>query len=200
MIAALEDKTYRDIDRRAPKQQPPVSSHKPYIGRYYVVQHEASNSLSQITGHNWGLLYNEDHKTWSAWFKKDNREAFAPQTVKRTQKEIEILIDFLFHRFMSARPPWQTKNILATPKGIKSISEDLKLLGKSVVPILLKVCDDHIKNSPLWRDELQEWTKKLLLSLPWDEATHSASRIGEEKINKPDGCDAQDQLEVGDHQ
>ena len=70
-----------------------------------------------------------------------------------------------------------------------SLSEDLKLLGKSVVPILLKVYDDHIKNSPLWRDELQEWTKKLLLSLPWDEATHSASRIGLEKTNKPDAGD-----------
>ncbi len=47
----------------------------------------------------------------------------------------------------------------------------------------------HSPRKTLWRDELQEWTKKLLLSLPWDKATHSASRIGEEKTNNPDAGD-----------
>jgi len=183
LVAALRDQTYRDIDRHLPQVRRP--GHVPYLGRYYSVQHAASESLSDITGHNWGLVYNEDHKTWSAWFTAKRQEGFTPARVARTAQEVEKLVELLFHRYMSARPnPWQRENILATAEGIKSISEDLKPLGKSVVSGLVKVCNEQVEKSVLWREELQRWTKSVLVSLEWDEAVQAVSRIGEEKTDE----------------
>ncbi len=175
LISALKDTTCQDIDRHLPQAIPTPKTHKPYIGKYYSVQHAASQSLSKITGHDWGWVYNEDYKTWLAWFEKANDESFSPRTIERTDKEIRALIEHLFDRYMSARPnPWQPQNDLATFEGIKSISEDLEILGASVASILLQECDTRISRYPVWSKELQAWTKKLLFSLQNNETSQSA--------------------------
>jgi len=85
LVGALKDDTYQDIDRHLP--QVDYAGHKPYMGRYYSVQHAAAKSLTQLTGKDWGLFYVEDHGTWSAWLQSKNPDAFSPSTVVRTDAE-----------------------------------------------------------------------------------------------------------------
>ena len=125
LVGALQDDTCEDIDRHLPEQVRP--GHKPYIGCYFSVQHAAAESLTKLTGKDWGLLYNEDYRTWSAWLRSDHPETFSPGTVNRTNPETAKLIGYMFHRYMSARPnPWQPQNALATAAGVRSLATDLR--------------------------------------------------------------------------
>jgi len=180
LIAALNDPTSQYVERKQPQHKPSGDSkHKPRIGKCYCVRHAAALSLTQVTGHDWGLVYNEDPKTWSSWLESGDRDSFSPNSVERSEKDKKALVEFLFHRYMSACPaPDQSPNALATPEGIDSIAKGLEPLGKSIVPVLVEKCDAIVADSPVWRDELRKWTIKILSSLPWDEAAQSAKSMG----------------------
>ena len=176
LAEALKDETYENIDRHMPQQY--YQGHKPYIGRYYTVKEEASKSLSAITGKNWGLLFNDDYAAWSAWFASEDQDTFSPATLKRSDKDIAKLIEYMFHRYMSARPnPWQPQNILEEKEGIAGLSRDLKALGEKVVPLIIKEYQARITETPLWRKELMQWTKQLLISLDWKDSKKLAEKL-----------------------
>ena len=176
LVDALQDETIQAIDRHM--QQAPSATHKPYIGRYYSVQHAAAQSLTALTGKDWGLLYNEAYNTWSSWLHSDHPDTFTPAVVPRSDKEVTKLVEYIFHRRMSGRPnPWQPQNILEKAEGIRSLSTDLKQLGPRVVPLTVEEYHARIKETPLWKDELRLWTRDLLLNLDWKEAKEAAESL-----------------------
>jgi HEAT repeats len=176
LVEALQDQTFELIDRHL--RQRPSATHKPYVGRYYSVQHAAAQSLTELTGKSWGLLYNEDYKTWSSWLRSDRRGTFSPASLRRSDKEVAKLVEYMFHRRMSGRPnPWQPQNILQQAEGIRSLSTDLTRLGPRVVPLTIAEYKVRIKETPLWKDELRQWTRDLLLSLDWKEARAAAESL-----------------------
>src|SRR6266446_1749375 len=128
LVDALQDESFQNIDRNEP--QLVGTTHNPCIGRYYLVQHSASRSLTALTGKDWGHLYNEDYKTWSSWLRSEDRDKFTPAVVPRSDDETAKLVEYVFHRYMSARPnAWQPQNILAGESGVRSVAADLKQLG-----------------------------------------------------------------------
>lgn len=174
LVKALKDETYWDVDRKLP--QSPSPDHIPYNGRHYTVQHAAATSLTKLTGNDWGLFYNEDYRTWATWLLSGSPDSFSPESMDRNDAEVEKLIEYLFHRYMSARPnPWQSENTLETPEGISNLSADLKSPGLRVVPLLVKEYYARVEEDPVWHNELQEWTRSLLQSLEWDEANKAAA-------------------------
>lgn len=176
LVKALQDETREDIDRHLPQVESP--NHKPYIGRYYSVQHAAAQSLTELSGKDWGLLYNEDHRTWSSWRHSDHPDSFNPGRVERSDQETAKLIEYMFHRRMSARPnPWQPQNMLETPDGVRRLTADLKPLGTRVVPLVVDEYHARIKETPLWQDELRKWTRELLTALDWNNAKEAAQRF-----------------------
>jgi hypothetical protein len=176
LIGALQDETYQLIDRHSPQVW--VLGHKEYNGRYYLIQHAASESLSQRTGKNWGLLFNEDYLTWVSWSRTDNPDTFTPASVRRSDKDVIDLIEHMFHRYMSARPnPWQPQNDLGTEEGIRKLSAGLKDIGPSVVRPIVDEYRARIAETPIWKDELRRWTSDLLLSLAWPEARQASSSL-----------------------
>ena len=176
LIGALQDETHEDIDRHLPQQE--RAGHKPYIGRYFSVQHAAAQSLTDITGKDWGLLYNEDYLTWSSWLRSEHPDTFSPATLDRSGPERAKLVGYMFHRYMSGRPnPWQPQNTLATSAAVRSLAMDLKQLGPSVVPLIVNEYHARVKETPLWHEELREWTKELLEAFDWSEAKESAKTL-----------------------
>jgi hypothetical protein len=176
LVDALQDQTFESIDRHMP--QAPSATHKPYIGRYYSVQHAAAQSLTKLTGKDWGLLYNEDYNTWSSWLRSDHPDTFAPTVLRRSDQDVTKLVEYMFHRRMSGRPnPWQPQNVLEEADGVRSLSTDLRQLGPRVVPLTVGEYHARIKETPLWKDELQQWTRDLLLNLDWKEAKEAAESL-----------------------
>jgi len=176
LIETLNDETHQDIDRRMPQFN--VPGHKSYIGRYYTVQHAAAQSLTELTGKDWGLLFNEDYQTWATWLLSDKSASFNPADVERSDEQAAELVTSMFHRYMSARPnPWQPQNVLATAAGISELSNGLKHLGVRVVPLIVDGCQARINETPLWQDELRQWTRSLLQSLEWKEAVAAAQAL-----------------------
>jgi len=176
LIAALKDETSEQIDRHLP--QAPSPTHKPYIGRCYTVQLAAAESLTSITKKNWGLLFNEDFQTWSAWLSAKGQPDFDPRAVRRSPEDLVRLVRFLFHRYMSARPnPWQPHNSLESAEACRSLAGDLKSLGVAVVPLILDEYRARLADTPIWEEELARWTKQLLNALEWKEAKQSAEKI-----------------------
>jgi hypothetical protein len=176
LVDALRDNTSLDIDRHMPPT--PGIGHQPYVGRLYSVRHAAAQSLTTLTGRDWGLFYNEDYRTWSAWLGSDHPETFSPAELERSDREVEQLLAFMFHRYMSARPnPWQPRNELATADGVRSLAAELKRLGRRVVPLLVDELRARIGDTPAWEDELRQWTRELLLALAWTEAAAAAEKL-----------------------
>ncbi|MBI4557445.1 MAG: HEAT repeat domain-containing protein [Candidatus Hydrogenedentes bacterium] len=165
LVEAMKDDTTIEIDKN--QWQVWTPSHKPRLGLYYVVRHAASESLTEITGKDWGWLLNEDYKTWKAWLDGgDKRVTFDPRSVTRDDYDRTQLARFLYHRYMSGRPnAWQSRNVLAEEEGIKSLIRDLASLGKEIEPVLKQECRARIRERPEWKAELQDWTQKLILGL-----------------------------------
>ena len=173
LIEALTDPTfgihrknpiYRQMGRSKFEDAGPVTT-----GRFYSIRNKAAKSLNKIIGHNnyWGPVYNEDHKTWAEWFNTKKRYNFSPKSITRTEKEKEILIEFLFHYYMSRR----------VTKNVRVIADDLKPLGKTVIPMIIKNCNHHIAKAAIWETELKTWTKQLLQALPSKDASELAETI-----------------------
>jgi len=186
LVDALQDETIQAIDRHMP--QAPSATHKPYIGRYYSVQHAAAQSLTELTGKDWGPLYNEDYNTWSSWLHSDHPDTFTPTVVPRSDKEVSKLVEYMFHRYMSARPyPGPGTNVLETADGVRSLSKDLKQLGMRVVHLMVDEYHARIKETPLWKEELEQWTRNLLLTLDWKEAKEAAESLTDARQNAGPG-------------
>ncbi len=180
LVGALQDETMQMIDRDLPQR--PTAGHKPYMSRYYSVQAKAAESLTKLTGKTWGFLYNEDYDTWSAWLHSDHQDTFRPAAVPRSDKEAAKLVEYMFHRYMSARPnPWQSVNALETEDGVRGLSADLKQLGARVVPLVVEECHARIRDTPIWKDKLEKWTAILLLTLDWPEAKKAAEGLANSK-------------------
>ena len=180
LVGALQDETMQMIDRDLP--QVPTAGHKPYMSRYYSVQAKAAESLTKLTGKAWGFLYNEDYDTWSAWLHSDHQDTFKPAAVPRSDKEAAKLMEYMFHRYMSARPnPWQPENALETGDGVRGLSADLNQLGARVVPLIVEECHARIREMPIWKDKLEKWTAILLLTLDWPEAKNAAEGLANTK-------------------
>jgi len=176
LVGALQDQTHEDIDRHLPQMYTP--GHKAYIGRYFSVQHAAAESLTKITGKDWGLIYNEDYRTWSSWLRSEHPDTFTPVLVERSAPETAKLIEYMFHRYMSARPnPWQPQNTLQTPDGVGNLTTGLRQLGTGVVPLIVNEYRARVKESPLWDDELRKWTTELLQTLDWNEAREAVRTL-----------------------
>ena len=165
LVEALQDETHEEIDRHLP-QRADASGHRPYIGRYLSVQHAAAESLTKLTGKDWGLFFDEDYRTWSTWLGSGQPEAFVPSMVTRSDQEIAKLVGSMFHRYMSARPnPWQPQNSLGSEDGIRSLATDLKQLGPRAVPLIANEYRARIKETPIWHEELRNWTSEILQAL-----------------------------------
>ncbi len=84
----------------------------------------------------------------------------------------------MFHRYMSGRPnPWQPQNALETQAGVRSLSMDLRQLGPRVVPLIVNEYHARVKETPLWHEELRNWTRELLQALDWAEAKEEAKAL-----------------------
>lgn len=165
LVEALQDGTHEEIDRHLP-QRAEASGHKPYVGRYLSVQHAAAESLTKLTGKDWGLLFNEDYRTWSSWLGSGQRETFAPSMLTRSDQEVAKLVESMFHRYMSGRPnPWQPQNSLGSEDGMRNLAMDLKQLGPRAVPLIANEYHARIKETPIWREELRNWTGEILRAL-----------------------------------
>lgn len=176
LVGALLDQCFHTIDRHEPQQ--PWPGHKPYIGRYYLVQHRAAESLSLLTGRDWGDLFNEDHQTWAAWMGAGRPVDFTPRLIERSDAQVKALIESFFHRRMSGRPnPWQPNIRMTHPEKLGPVLEDLRQLGPRVVPILVDEFEARILETPLWDAELRMWTIGLLRRLGWESAESAAESL-----------------------
>ncbi len=195
---ALRDETFEDIDRQLP-MSPDSKYRATFIGRHYSVQHAAAKSLTTLTGHDWGLLFNEDYQTWHAWLEKRDKTKFKPAEVLRSKEELAALVEKLFHRYLSGRPnPWQTENTLDEQDGVKSLASELRQFGKPVVPLLLEQYRTRSAKTPAWEPQLREWTVKLLHGLGSDEADQAAEEVIM-KAKADDGPHLAGNEEVGYH-
>jgi hypothetical protein len=88
----------------------------------------------------------------------------------------------MFDRYMSGRPnPWQPHNELETETGVRKLSDDLKPLGQRVVSLLVAESHTRAKESPLWLEQLRNWTRDLLKALHWNEAEQAAAILATER-------------------
>ena len=176
LLEALRDESSVMVEKKLPA--PPGPDPKPFEGRYYLVRHAASKSLSTITGRSWGLLYNEDHRTWAEWRRAGGQESFQPASIKRTEQELTALFEELFHRYMAGRPPKPGPEILlGNIDGDRSLAADLKALGKKSVSLMVEQCAERSKQSPVWERELKRWTRTVLSYLDWPEARKVAETL-----------------------
>ena len=91
---------------------------------------------------------------------------------------MEALIERLFERYLSARiktPDNGEDLLLAQKEGMKLLSQDLRSLGKPVVPLLVFQCRIRMEQNPAQEKELKIWTEKLLRLLGWPEAQRAAA-------------------------
>lgn len=176
LIDALSDGAVETVDRCL--GQVPDPKHIPCKGQLFRVQYYAGISLTKVTGLDWGPVFNEDVKTWSAWLTSPERASFRPHAVPRTDAEVAELMEKLFHRFMSGRPnPYQRQNALAEPSGVSKIAEDLRPLGARIGTELTRLYGVHASETPVRRDELRSWTTKVLRKLDLPGAADAAARI-----------------------
>ena len=90
----------------------------------------------------------------------------APSTLIRSDQEIAKLVESMFHRYMSARPnSWQPQNLLGSEDGIRNLAMNLKQLGPRVVPLIANEYHARIKETPIWSEELRNWTSEILRAL-----------------------------------
>ncbi len=144
----------------------------------FPVTRQAARSLTAVTGEHFGLLFNEDSKTWEAWVQAPDKKTFKPTRVERSQQKMEALIERLFERYLSARiktPDNGEDLLLAQKEGMKLLSQDLRSLGKPVVPLLVFQCRIRMEQNPAQEKELKIWTEKLLRLLGWPEAQRAAA-------------------------
>jgi hypothetical protein len=190
LIESLKDVTVQTIDRNFHAQQPSPTTQKARYAVYYEVQHRASQSLTKITGHDWGPLYNEDYRTWHNWHEGGQQDSFRPNEVPRSEAELNDLIEKLFHRYMSARPnPWQPYNALAKDGRVPSWEEggqqyewlvtDLGAIGPCVVPLLMDQYEARVAATPVWQEELRAWVAQILRDLDWPESLQAAQSPGQ---------------------
>ncbi|HUW81943.1 MAG TPA: HEAT repeat domain-containing protein [Phycisphaerae bacterium] len=187
LIESLKDVTVQTIGRNSHAQQPSPTTQKPHYAVYYEVQHRASQSLTKITGYNWGPLYNEDYKTWHNWDEGGQQKNFRPNEVPRSDAELNDLVEKLFHRYMSARPnPWQPYNALAKDGGVPSweggqqyewLVADLRAVGPCVVPLLTDQYEARVAATPVWEEKLRTWVGQILRDLDWPQSLQAAQSL-----------------------
>lgn len=176
LVEALRDDTVDEVDRCPPTADSSTAASCP--ARYFAIQHAASQALTRITGQNWGWLYNEDYKTWQAWHDATDRDHFAPTKVARPAEEREQLVARLFDRYQSGRPdPSTPANSLDDPIAITTLVADLKLLGDDVPTLIVKHYTTIVDKSPIWKNRLLPWTKKLLEGIGTPEAKTAAEKL-----------------------
>jgi len=163
LINALNDDAIQVIDRRAPQL---ATKSSPWLANYFLVRHAAAQSLSKITGKNWGHLFNEDFITWNKWSKSGKSVSFEPAGINRTSTEWRKLISSLFDRRLSGRPnPYQSKNLLADRTGINAIAKDLDPQKTIVIPILNTELQTRNKKTPIWQKEVTAFVKAIKTQL-----------------------------------
>ena len=177
LIQALKDDTSKTGHRF--EFEYPRPKDKIYLARYFPVRQRAAESLSKITGKDWGLLFNEDHATWFAWLNAQDQDTFTPVRVKRAEKERQELITALFHAYMSGRPLFSSysQNTLASEEGIQALADDLNQLGPSVVPLIVQEYHARMVETPNWHRMLRSWTRKLLLAMDREDAKQAAQDL-----------------------
>ena len=177
LVQALQDDTTVIGNRFQPQISRPGD--KNYLAHSFPVRQAAAQSLSQITGKDWGLLFNEDHLTWVSWLNAQDRARFTPADVKRSEEQLEALITALFHAYMSGRFPNHSfpRNALASEEGIQALADDLNQLGPAVVPLIVKEYQAHLAETPDWHDMLQAWTKNILLAMDREDAQKAAETL-----------------------
>ncbi len=149
-------------------------------GDPFPVRREAARSLTAVTGRQFGLLFNEEAKTWTAWLASQAKETFKPAEIQRSPREIESLIERLFDRYLSARiktPDNAEDFLLDQKRGRKRLVEELRLLGKPAVPMMVLQCRIRMEQNPRQEKELKRWTRRLLRALKWPEARRAAASI-----------------------
>jgi hypothetical protein len=169
LIEALKDETFVEVEKRLPP--PPGPNPKSFPSKYLLLQHEASDALTAITGQHWGFLYNEDYKTWAEWERQGRPKDFKPLEVQRTDDELARIVEKLFHRYMAGRPEKPGPEILlGNTDGDMALAGELRALGKRSVELLVAQCSVRVRESPQWEAELKRWTRHLLTYLDWPEA------------------------------
>ena len=157
-----------------PESKPPL-----YEQEEVGLLREAASSLRAVTGKDFGILFNEEYKTWAGWLEAPDPQRFRPAALGRSEGEMRWLIENLFRRYLdgTTKMPENPENSLVQKKGIKSAGEDLRSLGKRVVPLLVFQCRIRMEQNPRQEKELKAWTQKLLRSLKWPEASRAAASL-----------------------
>jgi len=176
LINALRDGAYVEVEKKLPSIPGPEP--KRFVGPYYLVRHEASESLSAITGHRWGFLLNEDHRAWSEWIRQGRKKDFDPLGLEISDEELAGLVRLLFDRYMSGRPERPGPEVLLGNKdGDRALADELRALGKRSVRLMVAQCRLRIGQAPIWEQELKRWTGSVLGHLEWPEAREAAAAL-----------------------
>ncbi|MDP7134143.1 MAG: HEAT repeat domain-containing protein [Planctomycetota bacterium] len=177
LIEALKDDAFTTPEKDLPKE--PGPNPRPFMGRFYFVRHAAGHALSEISGMDWGPLYNEEYKTWDTWLKKGRPEDFEPSTLKRTEEEWRELFAKLFDRFTSPsvyeRHPG--REFFNTEEGFMQMARELHGVGVKSVGLMMDEFKKKVDDNPNWDQVMGLWVRSILRLLPWPEAKQQADTI-----------------------
>lgn len=85
------------------------SDHEPCLYQSFPLRSCAATALTQMTGKNWGPVFNEDYSTWKAWSESANPEQFHPFMAARNEAEMKELASVLLNRAVEYRTgPWNS--------------------------------------------------------------------------------------------
>lgn len=182
VINALVDAVQDDLrvigDVRLSQRPQPHAERFPV--RTYPVRNCAAGALSEVTGNNWGYLFNEDPKTWSAWLACPDRARFDPSQLPRTDDELAVLIENFTFRFMSEEmrtASWEHSHADLS----RSMPQDvawLRQLCARVGPLLVQAYRSITAEFPVWDNDLKTWTRRLLVAIDTPEAKAAAAALG----------------------
>jgi hypothetical protein len=142
----------------------------------YPIRKSASRTLSGITKKHWSPVFQEDPKTWKAWWKAADREAFDPSSIARTDSDLSELLESFFYLFAEENmrsPSWNDGN--GHQWAFNLCAKDLVRLGPRVPETLVETYKRIDKEFPVWGYELQVWTLRLLETMDTP-ASHTAAR------------------------
>jgi hypothetical protein len=177
LVEALSDDAFTTPEKDLPRE--PGPNPRPFIGRFYFVKHAAGFALSEISGMDWGPLYNEEYRTWDTWMKNGKPEDFEPSTLKRTEEEWRDLFIKLFDRFTSPSvyelPPG--RQIFNSKEGYMQMARELHAVGVKSVDYMMDEFKKKLEDNPNWDQAMGLWVRSILRLLPWPEAKKQAETI-----------------------
>lgn len=170
LIEAIQDSHYSMIDARM--RQRPDPAHQRFPVRVYAVRECAARGLVSLTGNDWGMLFNEDPASWTAWSTAKERASFEPESLSRTDDDLALLIENFMFRFMHVHmrvAAWEDP-AAGLDYAIRQDVKRFRELGPRAVDHLVRAYAFITTEFPIWKPDLRRWVQRWLHAIDTPES------------------------------